>query len=150
MSILDYLIRESKDSLALRSMPIQEVDAAWIGDRYRMPGPPAEEKAPVVPSASLVITRPESFSFQEIEGFLFKRNIADKPANPQGEAQPQEAGQGTRPGNVVQSTALQFSRVNGAGVLLASDGAPESVPGQAGEMRSLLEKNNWSKRPLIV
>lgn len=150
MLILDYPRNEFEDSAALQKIPVQEVDAAWIGDRYTKPGQPAENTVPVAPSASLVITRPESFSFQEIEGFLFKRNIAGKPMSSEGKILPQEADQGVIPGNGVQSTASQFSRLNGAGVVFASDGAPESLSDQAGEMRSLLEKNNWSKRPLMV
>lgn len=150
MFIANFPMKESEDSVSLQNIAVQEVDAAWIGERYTKPGQPAEKTEPVALASSLVIARPESFSFQEIEGFLFKRNITGKPATPKGGVLLDEAHQGVIPGNVVQSTALQFSRLNGAGVVFASDGAPESLSDQAAEMRSLVENNSWKRRPLIV
>lgn len=100
--------------------------------------------------ASFLVPRPESFSLQEVEGFLFKKNVLRKDVEreEQDPSQPEQPKDGA--GNVVQSTVLQFNDVSGTGALFASNGAPESLSDQPGNMRSLLQQNRGSNRPLMV
>ena len=150
MSISDYLLKETRARMLRQAMTSPEYDAVWKNNGRGKPEEPVEKIVAPASPPNLVITRPESFSFQEIEGFFFKRNAPSKA----GELERQNPFQDARPGsnaeNVVQATASQFNDVNGAGVLFASNGAPDSLSDQSGEMRSLLQQDSWSKRPLMV
>lgn len=146
----DDWIKKAEESALLREMVLREYDA--VSQRYgdaKVNDPPGKI-VPLAAPASLVVPRPESFSLQEIEGFFFKKNVVRKDA----EREKQEPFQQVQPkdgaASVVQSAALQFNDANGTGVFLASNGAPESLPDQSGNMRSLLQQNSGSNRPLMV
>lgn len=152
MSISDDLLKKARESLLWREMILPEyygVGAKKNGDANT--GEPAGKIAPTAPPASLAIMKPESFSFREINGFFFKRNVlGNKDAvlekqNPFQDVPPRDGVE-----NVVQSTALQFNDVNGVSTLLASNGAPESLSDRSGEMLSLLQENSLRSRPLMV
>lgn len=152
MSSSDDLIRKAKEANLLREMMLPEYDVGLKNNASQdgNTGEPARKTVPAAPPANLVITKPESFSFLEIERFLFKRDVAGKSAalekqNPFQEVLPKDGA-----GNVVQSTALQFNDVNGASMFFASNGAPESLSEQSGEVRSLLQENSLRSRPLMV
>ncbi|MFL6719848.1 MAG: hypothetical protein ACJ8G3_26175 [Burkholderiaceae bacterium] len=154
MSDPDYLIRKARESESalLREMVSREYDVSLQKNGEIKPDDPAGKIVPAAAAANLVITRTENFSFKEIEGF-FKKNVSTKAAdlekqNPFQPLQPFQRKDGT--GNVVQSTALQFNEGNGAGVLFASNGAPESLSGQSGETRSMPQQNGWGNRALMV
>ena len=155
MSDPDYLNRKARESALLREMMSREYDVSLQKNGEIKPDDPVAKIVPAAAPANLVITRTENFSFKEIEGFLFffKKNVSTKVAdlekqNPFQPLQPFQPKDGT--GNVVQSTALQFNDVNGAGVLFASNGAPESLSDQSGETRSMLQQNGWGNRQLMV
>jgi hypothetical protein len=152
MSISDDLLKKAKESLLWREMMSPEyygVGSKKDGDVNT--GEPAGKIVPAAPPANLVITKPESFSFQKIDGFFFKRNVlGDKDAALEKQNPFQDVPPGDGVENVVQSTALQFDDVNGVSTLLASNGAPESLSDRSGEMRSLLQENSLRSRPLMV
>jgi hypothetical protein len=150
MSSANYLIRKAEESILWRELMSREYDIASQKNQGIKPDDPAEKIVPAPPPANLAITRPESFSFQEIERFFFKKNVPGKVADLEKQSPFQEVQPKDGAANVVQSTALQFNDINGTGVFFASNGAPESMPGQSGEMRSLLQQNGWSNRPLMV
>lgn len=152
MSISDDVLKKAKESLLWREMISPEyngVGAKKNGDVNT--GGPAGKIAPAAPPANLVITKAEIFSFQEINGFFFKRNVLgnkDAALEKQNPFQDVQLRNGVE--NVVQSTALQFNDVNAMSTLLASNGAPESLSDRSGEMRSLLQENSLRSRPLMV
>ena len=150
MSISDDLLKKTEARIRRQEMPTPEYDAVWKSNRRSKLDESAEKIIAPAPPANLVITRPESFSFQEIEGFFFKKNISSKAVELEKQNPFQDVQSSNNAGNVVQTTASQFNNVNGAGVLFASNGAPESLSDKSGEMRSLLQQNNWSRRPLMA
>lgn len=101
-------------------------------------------------SASLTVIRPESFSFQQIEKFFFKKNILDKPASLETPASSRDWAWADSASQAVESPVRQFSDATSDSLLFASDGAPESVPDRADDMRSLLQPQGWNKPRLMV
>ena len=150
MSSFNYLIRKAEEAMPWREVKLREYDVDLEKKQDSQPDDPAGKIVPAAPTANLVITRPDSFSLSNIEKFLFRRNVSDKPVDSESLNPFQEDQAKDGAANVVQSTALQFNDVNGTGALFASNGAPESLSDQAGEMRSLLEQNGWRNRPSMV
>lgn len=150
MSISDDLLKKTAASIRWQERVAPDYDTVWESDKRGKSDESAKKMIAPAPPANLVITRPESFSFQEIEGFFFKRNISSKAVELERQNPFQDVQPSNNAGNVVQAAASQFNDVNGAGVLFASNGAPESLSDQSAEMRSMLQQNNWSRRPSIV
>lgn len=101
-------------------------------------------------SSNLTVIRPESFSFQQIEKFFFKKNILDKPASLETPASSRDWAWADPASQTVESPVRQFNDAISDSLLFASDGAPESVPDRADDMRSLLQPHGWSKPRLMV
>lgn len=150
MSSFNYLVGKAEEAMSWREMKLREYDVDSEKKQEGKPEGLAEKIVPAAPTANLVIARPDSFSLSNMEKFLFRRNVLDKPVDPESLDPFEEVQAKDGAANVAQSTALQFNDVNGAGALLASSGAPESLSDQAGEMRLLLEQNGWRNRPSIV
>ena len=148
----DDSIRKANEANRWREMTLREygigLDRSISQDENT--GGPAGKTVPAAPFANLAIVKPESFSFLEIEKFLFKRDVPGKSTalekqNPFQEVLPKDGA-----GDVVQSTASQFNDVNGASTVFASNGAPESLSAQSGEVRLLVQENSLRSRPLMV
>jgi len=152
MSISADLLKKAKESLLWREMISPEYYGTGANkDSDVNTGEPAGKVVPAAPPANLVISKPESFSFQEINGFFFKRNVlSNKDAALEKQKPFQDVPPSNGLGNVVQSTVLQFNDANAVSTLLASNGAPESLSDRSGEMRSLLQENSLRSRPLMV
>nr|WP_217344815.1 hypothetical protein [Noviherbaspirillum sp. L7-7A]MBV0879002.1 hypothetical protein [Noviherbaspirillum sp. L7-7A] len=152
MSISADLLKKTKESL--RWLEMISPDYYGVGPKKDVDGntgEPVRKIVPAAPPANLVITEPEIFLFQEINGFFFKRNVlGNKDAALEKQKPFQDVPPSNGVGNVVQSTALQFNDVDAVSALLASNGAPESLPDRSGEMRSLLQENGLRNRPLMV
>lgn len=148
----DDSIRKANEANRWREMTLQEYGIGLgrsIGQDENTGGP-VGKTVPAAPSANLAIVKPENFSFLEIEKFLFKRDVPGKSTalekqNPFQEVLPKDGA-----GDVVQSTASQFNDVNGASTVFASNGAPESLSAQSGEVRLLAQENSLRSRPLMV
>lgn len=154
MSSPYYLIEKAEEVLLLREMMARQYDLDSQRNGNIKPADPAGRIVPAtVPApapASLGITKPENFSFQEVEGFFFKKNVSRRAVELENPGSFQQVQPKDGAGNVVQGTALQFNDVNGTSVFFASSGAPESLADQSGKMRSPLQQDSWSKRPLMV
>lgn len=150
MSSFSYLIRKAEEETPWRELKLRKYDVDAEKRQDAAPGDRPGDMVPPAAAANLVITRPDSFSLSNIEKFLFRRNVPEKPLDPENLNPFQEVQAKDGAASVVQSTALQFTDVNGTGALFASNGAPESLSDKTGEMRSLLEPNAWRNRPSMV
>ncbi|WP_194712196.1 hypothetical protein [Noviherbaspirillum soli] len=150
MSSFNYLIRNADEAMPWREMKLREYDVDSERKQDGKPDDPAGKIVPAAPTANLVITRPDSLSLANIESFFFKINVSGKLADLENPNPFQQAQAKDGAANVVQSTALQFNDVNGAGVLFASNGAPESLSDRSDEMRSLLEQNSLRNRLSMI
>lgn len=140
MSSSNPLVRKAEEVMLWRERVFQEYDVDSEKNQGIKRDDPARKMVPAAP-ANLIITRLDSFSLPNVDKFFFKKSVPDKAADLENPNPFQEAQAEDGTANVVQSTALQFNDVNGAGVLFASNGAPEFLSDQSGEMRQLLEKN---------
>jgi hypothetical protein len=150
MFSVNYLVRQSEEVIRQREMMSQEYDVGSKRNQDAKPDGLLKKIVSAVPLENLVITQPDDLSFLNINKFFFNANVADravdlKNPNPFKESQAKDGAT-----NVVQSAALQFNDVNGAGVLFASNGAPESLSDQAGDMRLLVEQNGRRNPRLMV
>jgi len=149
MSSSNYLVRKAEEVMLRREMMAREYDVNSERNQGIKPDEPARKMVPAAAFANLVITRPDLPSFVKIQTFPSGHKVSDKPADLENPNPFQQAQAKDGAANVVQSTALQFNDVNGAGVLFASNGAPESLPDKSGEMRLLLEQNGRHRTSMV-
>lgn len=150
MFSVNYLVRQAEEVIRQREMMSQEYDVGSKRNQDAKPDGLFRKIVPAAPTENLLITRLDEFSLANVNKFFSKISVADRAVdlenpNPFKDSQAKDGAT-----SVVQSAALQFNDVNGAGVLFASNGAPESLSDQAGDMRLLVEQNGRRNPRLMV
>jgi len=150
LDYLDYLVEDPEERRRRWGTAVD--DASVAGARNAPDAFPAQPlpSPPEIPPAGVTIVKPEIFSFQMVESFLFKKAMPGKAQVLGSQLESFDLVQSDKAGRTARSTALEFSETGSTSALLAPNSAPEFLPDQSRDVQSLLRAQESRERRAFI